>query len=169
MIGYYVAYPPAAEEWAEKVNEAFAAAGLCNTQDAAHSGKEALRLADFLLLVVTERAQAELPDMRNAWEFFENEIRWRRKPHGEILFIAPDESVLVNLPLRLKKYGYYLMTEAGDAAAYCKDAYQTAQESAAREKKETPPVKEIKYSPAAESVPQIKFSVRAPAIKSFDK
>lgn len=146
-----------------------AAAGHRNTQDSARGEEEALRDADFLFLAINEREQIDLPEVRKCWEFFENEIRWKRKPSGEILFIVPDDGVLKNLPLRLKKYGYFLSDEIDDAAAYCEDALQTAAEAQAKATKEMPPVKEIKYTPAENAVQQIKFSVRAPSIKSFDK
>ena len=150
------------------MSKAFRELGLENTSERYANEQEGLRQADFLFLVLTESEQADAPALRKTWEFFENEIRWGRKKHGEILFFVPDESVLGKLPLRLKKYGYYLLGEEDDAAEYCRDAIAAADEQEDKAREAMPAVKQIRYSPPEETVRQIEFSVRAPSVPSFD-
>lgn len=168
MVKYYLAYPPEAEEEAVKTVRAFADLGLTNTQDTERDDTAAIKAADFLFVLLTESYQIDMPAMRHAWETFDNEIRWKRKPHGEILFLVPEEDVLKNLPLRLKNYGYYMTDELDDAASYCDELLQDAEKEQEKKEAAVRPVKPIVYTPSADTVKQIEFSVRAPQVKSFD-
>ena len=164
---YVLAYADEITDKAEEVNKQLVECGCVNAQDSAHDAKEALKNADILFVFVTEETQVDLPAVRSAWEFFDAEIRWKRKTAGEILFLAPADDVLKNLPLRLKKYGYFLTDEIEDAAAYCEDKLREADEKS-KQAEAVPPVKQIRYSPPEDTVQQIEFSVRAPRIESFD-
>lgn len=168
MVKYYIAYGEKAEKKAVKVNAALAGKGMANTLGSVRDELEAVKAADFLFVVVTEYEQFDLPEVRKAWETFDGEIRWKRKPQGEIIFITESEDLLVNLPLRLKGCGYFLLSEAEDAADYCIDKMKAEEKAQEKRKEAAPAVKQIAYVPSAETVKQIEFSVRAPTIESFD-
>lgn len=159
MVRYCLTYVPDIAADAEKAAETLAAAGLTRT---------AAEQADFLLIALSEPGQIDAPEVRRAWEYFDGEIRWHRKPCGEILFLAQDDAALSQLPLRLKKYGYYLWSEAEDAAAYCRERVLASEREEEKKKEAVPAVKQIRYSPPEETVKQIEFSVRAPSVPSFD-
>lgn len=168
MIRYFLTYATEAEEDAIAANTALTELGLHNTQDMHADRTAALSAADFLFVLLTAAEQVDERSVRQCWTYFDNEIRWKRKPHGEILFLVPDEEALGALPLRLKQYGYYLLDEIDDVASYCNEALRAADEEAQRAKEAVPAVKQIKYSPPEETVKQIEFSVRAPSVPSFD-
>ena len=169
MVKYYIAYCEGAESEAIKANAAIASKGLQNTAGSVRDELEAAKAADFLFVVVSSSGQIDVPEVRKVWEAFDGEIRWKRKPHGEIIFLTESEDFLDNLPLRLKGCGYFLLSEAEDAAIYCTDKMKEAEKAVVEKRKEAAPaVKQISYVPPAETVKQIKFSVRAPQIESFD-
>ena len=168
MVKYYIAYGAGAENEAVKANSELAANNMSNTAGSALSEIEAVKSADFLFIVVTEKGQVDLPEVRKAWETFDGELRWKRKPHGEIIFLTESEELLDNLPLRLKGCGYFLLSEAEDAAKYCVDKLKEQKKAQQKSKEAAPAVKQIAYIPPAETVKQIEFSVRAPQIGSFD-
>ena len=150
MVKYYLSYTEENAEAAMRADARLKELGARNTSDYFGDEKSALADADFLFVLPSDPGQLELPEIKRQWEYFDSEIRWKRKARGEIVFVVQNEDALKNLPVRLKKYGYYLTDEI--------------------EKSEgaVPEVKQIKYSPPEETVKQIEFSVRAPSVKSFD-
>ena len=76
---YVLAYADEITDKAEEVNKQLVECGCVNAQDSAHDAKEALKNADILFVFVTEETQVDLPAVRSAWEFFDAEIRWKRK------------------------------------------------------------------------------------------
>ncbi len=167
MIKYYLLYDDEAQTCAEEIAAGLTDSGLVNASDECDDDGAALLGADFLFMVVSDAAQIEKPEIRNRWEAFDNEIRWKRKPLGEILFFVPDDGVLKNLPLRLKKYGYYLFDEVSDAAGYCEETMRNAQNKK-RVSESEPSIKQIKYSPSRETVEQIKYNPTRETVEQIE-
>lgn len=168
MVKYYLSYTEENAEAAMRADARLKELGARNTSDYFGDEKSALADADFLFVLPSDPGQLELPEIKRQWEYFDSEIRWKRKARGEIVFVVQNEDALKNLPVRLKKYGYYLTDEIDDLAAYCKDASEATDDGAEKSEGAVPEVKQIKYSPPEETVKQIEFSVRAPSVKSFD-
>lgn len=166
MVRYFLIYAEADQAEAKKAHAVLRESGLHGDCGVA-AEPSALKDATVLLIYLSQSAILEEKGVRRAWEWFDNEIRWNRKPHGEILFLAADAQAAEKRPVRLRKYGYFLLDELKDTAEYCRGLDETI--AARKEEKEAvPSVKQIVYTPPEETVKQIEFSVRAPSVPSFD-
>lgn len=168
MVKYFLSYARGAAEQAARIDGELKEAGLVCTLDGESGFTAAVKDADFLFVTLNAAEQIDDPEVRRAWELFEGEIRWGRKKGGEIVFLPSEEGDLSNLPLRLKKYGYYLTDEIADLAEYCTEKKEEEGQALDNGKKPFPESREIKYTPHEDSVPRLEFSPRAPEIPSFD-
>ena len=175
MVKYFLAYAEEDGELAESIAGELGEAGLEDAAEGCDSDEEALKAADCLILLVTSQKQTTLPEIRRRWEFFDGEMRWKRKTRGEILLLAASDEAISGLPLRLKKCGYYYVNEVADAARYLEETYGVTEEPEEKDEQAEngikhgfPEVKEIKYNPPEEKIEAPKYTVKVPGIDPFD-
>lgn len=128
--------------------------------------KRVLREARFLVVVFSSAAQINDLSIKNAYEYFLNEIVWKRKPAGNIVIITAKNVVIKHMPYKLKNLRDYNDEELSNLIPYFN--YHLKPKTTAS-KRQMPARKEIKYVPHDTAVKQITFSARAPHVESFER
>lgn len=90
-------------------------------------GEEALLAADFLVLSTADARELDEKEVSQAWNFYLDELRWKRKESGEIIII--DCSDISFSPSRLayglKKCHRFRLAQIDEATRYMKGGKQS--------------------------------------------
>ena len=103
-----------------KGNDVSAAFACENITVLSGEEKEALSAADFLVLVADDARALEEREVSQKWNYFFDEIRWKRKESGEVIIIdCSDVSFSPSrLSYGLKKCKRYPISKIGDVVSY---------------------------------------------------
>lgn len=117
-------------------------------------GKDALLAADFLVLCATDAEKLNEKETEEKWEFFLDEIKWKRKDGGEVIIIDCSEISFSpsRLAYALKKCKRFRSSQAAEVVGYVtaqrdeKSAVSASKTTALKAavsvpEKPTPPVK----------------------------
>ncbi|MCI8612935.1 MAG: hypothetical protein HFE48_04475 [Clostridia bacterium] len=113
-----------------EIKTAFENAGLI-LLDEGEDEKATLDTADFLVLAACDAKDLENKNAEDKWQYFLDEIKWKRKSGGEVIIIDTSEISFSpsRLSYALKKCKRYRIGGLDDAVKYMKGGNESAVES----------------------------------------